>query len=257
MNIPGASGMHCNRRLGGNMSPPVGSLPHSLGLQSSHDHAMDKAAAAFYSHSGGAGSFSGPKYPSGGGFPGMYDFSQGASLSSPSSSHLLWDDRLAPKAPPGLHQPMPGSWEEGLVQARAVYEAWKREVEEAKHREKVAECQRDEALGQMAMLQKELEALASGRAAGFGPLRLQELEKLPAAQLRLLQEQLRADLDAVDKVLYQQQCKSKCLVCQQQSRSVAVLPCNHLVLCGTCAAVTTKCPYCSCDVARNSLPMSL
>ncbi|XP_037570938.1 putative E3 ubiquitin-protein ligase UNKL isoform X1 [Dermacentor silvarum] len=253
MNIPGASGMHCNRRLGGNMSPPVGSLPHSLGLQSSHDHAMDKAAAAFYSHSGGAGSFSGPKYP---GFPGMYDFSQGA-LSSPSSSHLLWDDRMAPKAPPGLHQPMPGSWEEGLVQARAVYEAWKREVEEAKHREKMAECQRDEALGQMALLQKELEALASGRAAGFGPLRLQELEKLPATQLRLLQEQLRADLDAVDKVLYQQQCKSKCLVCQQHNRSVAVLPCNHLVLCGTCAAVTTKCPYCSCDIARNSLPMSL
>lgn len=137
--------MHCNRRLGGNMSPPVGSLPHSLGLQSAHDHAMDKAAAAFYSHSGG--SFSGPKYPSGGGFPGMYDFNQGAALSSPSSSHLLWDDRMAPKAgpPPGLHQaPMPGSWEEGLVQARAVYEAWKREVEEAKHREKVAECQRDE-----------------------------------------------------------------------------------------------------------------
>lgn len=265
MNIPGASGMHCNRRLGGNMSPPVGSLPHSLGLQSSvHDHTMDKAAAAFYSHSGGGGSFSsGPKYPSGG-FPGMYDFNQGAALSSPSSSHLLWDDRMAPKAgpPPGLHQPpMPGSWEEGLVQARAVYEAWKREVEEAKHREKVAECQRDEALGQMAMMQKELETLASARAGSFGPLRMQELEKLPAAQLRLLQEQLRADLDSVDKALYQQQCKgggsSKCLVCQQQNRSVALLPCNHLVLCAACASVTTKCPYCSCELARSSLPMSL
>ncbi|KAL1472916.1 hypothetical protein MTO96_022691 [Rhipicephalus appendiculatus] len=96
MNIPGASGMHCNRRLG-NLSPPVGSLPHSLGLQSSHDHTMDKAAAAFYSHSGGGGSFSGPKYP---GFPGMYDFSQGA-LSSPSSSHLLWDDRMAPQGATG------------------------------------------------------------------------------------------------------------------------------------------------------------
>ncbi|KAH9365623.1 hypothetical protein HPB48_022987 [Haemaphysalis longicornis] len=247
MNIPGASGMHCNRRLGGNMSPPVGSLPHSLGLQSAHDHTMDKAAAAFYSHSGG--SFSGPKYPSGG-FPGMYDFSQGAALSSPSSSHLLWDDRMAPKAgpPPGLHQaPMPGSWEEGLVQARAVYEAWKREVEEAStgRRWRVPTGR---GLGQVTLLQKEVEALASGRVGSFGPLRL-----------RLLQEQLRADLDSVDKALYQQQCKGggKCLVCQQQSRSVALLPCNHLVLCAACASVTTKCPYCSCELARSSLPMSL
>lgn len=65
-------------------------------------------------------------------------------------------------------------------------------------------------------------------------------------------------LPRVQLVCQQQQCKSKCLVCQQQNRSVAVLPCNHLVMCGSCAAVTPKCPYCSSDIAqRSTLPMSL
>ncbi|XP_029823203.1 RING finger protein unkempt homolog isoform X2 [Ixodes scapularis] len=239
MNIPGSGGMQCNRRA--QLSPP--SLPHSL----SSDHAMDKAAAAFYSQSG---SFSG-----GGKYPFLYEY-QGA----PS----LWEDRLAcpPKMPPPGMAPPPASWEEGLVQARAVYEAWKREVEDAKHREKLAECQRDEAVAQASLLQKELEALAGGRGLGTGPLRPQDLDKLGPGQLRLLQERLRSDLDTVEKLLYQQ-ChpapKSKCLVCQQQNRSVAAaLPCNHLALCGACAAVTPKCPYCSCDIAaRSSLPMSL
>ncbi|CAN8002278.1 unnamed protein product [Ixodes hexagonus] len=233
MNIPGSGGMQCNRRA--QLSPP--SLPHSL----SSEHAMDKAAAAFYSQSG---SFSG-----GGKYPFLYEY-----------GGALWEDRLAPKMPPPGMAPPPASWEEGLVQARQVYEAWKREVEEAKHREKLAECQRDEAVAQASLLQKELEALAGGM--GPGPLRPQDLDKLGPGQLRLLHERLRSDLDTVEKLLYQQ-ChpaqKSKCLVCQQQNRSVAAaLPCNHLALCGACAAVTPKCPYCSCDIAaRSSLPMSL
>ncbi|XP_064478966.1 RING finger protein unkempt-like isoform X2 [Ornithodoros turicata] len=168
VNIPGGGG----RRLS-NLSPPLGSLTMPMAVE----HPMDKTAMAFYGHSG---SFSG-KFQHGG-FPPMYDFG----LSSPSGGHHPWES----------HAKM--SWEEGLVQARALCEAWKREAEDAHRREKMAEHQRDEALAQVAMLQKEIEAMASNRV--IGSLRVQELEKLPPSQLRQMQEQLRSDMDAIEKL---------------------------------------------------------
>lgn len=44
----------------------------------------------------------------------------------------------------------------------------------------------------------------------------------------------------------------KCMVCQEKNRSVAVMPCNHYVLCDMCAPKRTECPYCHSQITQRS-----
>jgi hypothetical protein len=37
----------------------------------------------------------------------------------------------------------------------------------------------------------------------------------------------------------------ECVVCMDRPRAVLFLPCNHLVVCASCATATAACPYCS------------
>lgn len=67
-------------------------------------------------------------------------------------------------------------------------------------REKVAEQQRDDAIRELQKLQVDIQQRPFG-------LRSVDLDQLSPQQIRVLQEQLRSDLDALDKVshLHQQQ----------------------------------------------------
>ncbi|XP_062976385.1 RING finger protein unkempt homolog isoform X2 [Elgaria multicarinata webbii] len=137
-------------------------------------------------------------------------------------------------------------WEESWKQAKQACDAWKKEAEEANDRANTAtiECERArekrEALElQVKKLQEEIERIHTGQDPQF--LRsLSDLETLSLSTLYNLQKQLRANLERVDKAVFQMQ-SVKCLKCQEENR--VVLPCQHTVLCETCAE-EGECPIC-------------
>ncbi|XP_075973201.1 RING finger protein unk [Anticarsia gemmatalis] len=135
-------------------------------------------------------------------------------------------------------------WDERVAQARSACEAWKREVDEAGRAAALAERQRDEALAHALSLRRELDAAR----AALGPRR--ELRGLPLTTLKALQAQARAELEDIEKVLYLETA-TKCMVCEEQPRSVTLGPCNHYVLCDKCAGTTDECPYCQTPVQHH------
>uniref|UniRef100_A0A8D2LLL4 Unk zinc finger n=1 Tax=Varanus komodoensis TaxID=61221 RepID=A0A8D2LLL4_VARKO len=137
-------------------------------------------------------------------------------------------------------------WEESWKQAKQACDAWKKEAEEANDRANTAtiECelardQREALELQVKKLQEEIERIHTGQDPQF--LRsLSDLETLSLSTLYNLQKQLRANLERVDKAVFQMQ-SVKCLKCQEENR--VVLPCQHTVLCETCAE-EGECPIC-------------
>ncbi|XP_024997572.1 RING finger protein unkempt homolog isoform X8 [Gallus gallus] len=137
-------------------------------------------------------------------------------------------------------------WEESWKQAKQACDAWKKEAEEANDRANTAnmECelareQREALELQVKKLQEELERIHTGQDPQF--LRsFSDLETLSLSSLYTLQKQLRANLEKVDKAVFQMQ-SVKCLKCQEENR--VVLPCQHAVLCETCAK-EGECPIC-------------
>lgn len=139
------------------------------------------------------------------------------------------------------------SWEERISQARTACEAWQREMEESNRKAQLYKNERDEQAAQVKQLQMELEReRMSGSAYLHGIRRVSELRNLSLSILKSIQAQLRADLEEVDKVLYLETA-TKCMVCEEQNRSVT-LPCNHYVLCNSCAPTQKECPYCQMPV---------
>ncbi|XP_036250259.1 RING finger protein unkempt homolog isoform X5 [Molothrus ater] len=136
-------------------------------------------------------------------------------------------------------------WEESWKQAKQACDAWKKEAEEANDRANTAnmECelareQREALELQVKKLQEELERIHTGQDPQF--LRsFSDLETLSLSSLYTLQKQLRANLEKVDKAVFQMQ-SVKCLKCQENR---VVLPCQHAVLCETCAE-EGECPIC-------------
>ncbi|XP_067136704.1 RING finger protein unkempt isoform X1 [Centruroides vittatus] len=270
MNIP-----QSDNRVLSNLSPPVSSpLPHMLHLGPSSltlpsvgnnpEHSMDKAAAAFYGHSSSFNAkYSGSHFPSS-----MYDYSgtqnmspgsrigsQSSSLVSNmtfnsfnSTSNLSEIQRLREELASNRAKLV--AWEEGMSQIRTACEAWKREADEANRRERLAEQQRDEAISKLNALQSEVETI-SGEQFLHSLARISELETLPLTKLKQLQEQLRSDLDKLDKVVYHQT-TSKCMICEEQDRSMAVMPCSHYVLCSQCASQQQTCPSCQAEITQRS-----
>ncbi|XP_076366619.1 putative E3 ubiquitin-protein ligase UNKL isoform X1 [Tachypleus tridentatus] len=291
VNIPGSGSIHDHRGLG-NLSPPVtsplDSLPHSLSMGgapvlhpvgSRSEHSLDKAAAAFYGH---PSSFDNTKY---GHFPGsgVYEYSASQNM-SPSSrvggapnSPLLPNMSSFNSVNSGgpslsevhrLHEEQVvrtklATMEEGYNQLRMEFlgtfqacEAWKRHAEDANRREKVKEQQRDEALAKLDLLQKEVENLSGGSLL-HTLTGVSELETIPLGELKQIKDQLINELERLEKVIYHKTA-TKCMVCENQNRSVALLPCNHYVLCNQCAPHQSKCPYCQADIAqRSSMTMPL
>ncbi|XP_032094838.1 RING finger protein unkempt homolog isoform X3 [Thamnophis elegans] len=137
-------------------------------------------------------------------------------------------------------------WEDSWKQAKQACDAWKKEAEEASDRASTAtvECelareQRETLELQVKKLQEEIERIHTGQDPQF--LRsFSDLENLSLSTLYNLQKQLRANLERVDKAVFQMQ-SVKCLKCQEENR--VVLPCQHTVLCETCAE-EGECPIC-------------
>ncbi|XP_034264523.1 RING finger protein unkempt homolog isoform X5 [Pantherophis guttatus] len=137
-------------------------------------------------------------------------------------------------------------WEDSWKQAKQACDAWKKEAEEANDRASTAtlECelareQRETLELQVKKLQEEIERIHTGQDPQF--LRsFSDLENLSLSTLYNLQKQLRANLERVDKAVFQMQ-SVKCLKCQEENR--VVLPCQHTVLCETCAE-EGECPIC-------------
>ena len=45
------------------------------------------------------------------------------------------------------------------------------------------------------------------------------------------------------------QTRNECIVCMDNPRAVLFLPCNHCVVCATCADALQECPFCNGAVA--------
>ncbi|XP_037950971.1 RING finger protein unkempt isoform X1 [Teleopsis dalmanni] len=77
-----------------------------------------------------------------------------------------------------------------------------------------------------------------------------ELRNLSIQKLKQLQSKLRGDLEDVEKVLYLENAK-KCMKCEENNRTVTLDPCNHFLLCDSCACSVTECPYCQVPVVTT------
>lgn len=138
------------------------------------------------------------------------------------------------------------SWDERIAQARSACEAWQRESEESNRKANIAEQQRDEAISQAKALQKEVDLL-QGSPYLHGLRRVSELKTLSLPTLKSLESQLKNDLEEIQKVIYLQTA-TKCMVCEEGSRSVTLNPCNHFVLCSKCVNTQKECPYCQTPI---------
>ncbi|XP_014470157.1 PREDICTED: RING finger protein unkempt isoform X7 [Dinoponera quadriceps] len=148
------------------------------------------------------------------------------------------------------------TWDERINQARAACAAWQLESEEAKRKATIAEQQRDENMDSLQALMQVKALRVENEASSGGPYlhtvrRISELRSLSIATLKSIQSQLRSDLEEVEKVLYRETA-TKCMVCEEQNRTVTLSPCNHYVVCSTCAPNQRECPYCQTPVASTS-----
>lgn len=136
-------------------------------------------------------------------------------------------------------------WDERISQARSACEAWRRELDDAHRKTALAERQRDEALAHALALRRELDAAGAVTAAGSGAR--SELRGLTISSLKTLQTTARAELEEIEKALYLETA-TKCMVCEERIRSVTLVPCNHYVMCESCADAASDCPYCQTPI---------
>ncbi|EAT35373.1 AAEL012456-PA [Aedes aegypti] len=114
----------------------------------------------------------------------------------------------------------------------------------------LAEQQRDEALSHVKALKEKLEQvnISGNSTANY---RASDLRGLPLPKLKNIQAKLRAEIEEVEKVLYLETA-TKCMKCEENNRSVTLVPCNHYVLCDVCAATQRECPYCQTPVTSQA-----
>uniref|UniRef100_A0A8C9WT40 Unk like zinc finger n=1 Tax=Sander lucioperca TaxID=283035 RepID=A0A8C9WT40_SANLU len=146
-------------------------------------------------------------------------------------------------------------WEEAWHQVKQAFEACQKDAHEAKEQAKTAETERQLAEQKWEETERKLKELQGDfdvlcRTPGTPLLRnYGELDELPMSKLHSIQSQLRNDLDLIDGVIYQLQSK-KCIVCQKHDRCIVLQPCQHYVLCETCAPSKTECPYCRTKILK-------
>uniref|UniRef100_A0A3P9NQ80 Unk like zinc finger n=1 Tax=Poecilia reticulata TaxID=8081 RepID=A0A3P9NQ80_POERE len=146
-------------------------------------------------------------------------------------------------------------WEEAWHQVKQACEACQKDALEAKEQAKTAEAERQLAEQKWEETERKLKELKGNfdmlcRTPGTPLLRSYgELEQLPLSKLHSIQSQLRNDLDLIDGVIFQLQSKT-CIVCQKHDRCVVLQPCQHYVLCETCAPSKAECPYCRTKILK-------
>ncbi|KAM9843769.1 putative E3 ubiquitin-protein ligase UNKL isoform 7-T7 [Aulostomus maculatus] len=146
-------------------------------------------------------------------------------------------------------------WEEAWHHVKQACEACQKDAHEAKEQAKTAEAERQLAEQKWEETERKLKELQGDfdvlcRTPGTPLLRSYgELDQLPLSKLHSIQSQLRNDLDLIDGVIYQLQSK-KCIVCQKHDRCIVLQPCQHYVLCESCAPSKTECPYCRTKILK-------
>ncbi|XP_010140007.1 PREDICTED: putative E3 ubiquitin-protein ligase UNKL [Buceros rhinoceros silvestris] len=139
-------------------------------------------------------------------------------------------------------------WEESWQQVKQACDAWQKEAQEAKERANIADVDKRHALQKKEEVENKLKKLKSQLAACLSTTSpyvksYGDIEKISLPKLRSLQNQLHLDLETIDEVIFQLQSK-KCIVCQEDDRSIILNPCRHYVLCDHCAAAQEECPCC-------------
>lgn len=130
----------------------------------------------------------------------------------------------------------------------------RRENESLQRKLNITEQQRDEAVAQAKDLKKEVDLL-QGSPYLHGLRRISELKNLSISALKSLQAQLKTDLEEIEEVLYHQTA-TRCILCEDNNRSVTLGPCNHFVLCHSCASMQSKCPYCETPINKQTSSVS-
>ncbi|XP_055699769.1 putative E3 ubiquitin-protein ligase UNKL isoform X4 [Phlebotomus papatasi] len=140
------------------------------------------------------------------------------------------------------------NYEEQMMQSNKAYEAWKMEIDESNRKTAIAEQQRDEALSHVKALKDKLDLLSAqnGSTITNSSLRGMSLQKL-----KTLQTKLKNELEEVEKMLYLETA-TKCMKCEENNRTVTLAPCNHYVLCDSCATTVRECPYCQTPVQSQT-----
>lgn len=140
------------------------------------------------------------------------------------------------------------NWEEHVLQATNACEAWKAQMEESNRKTVIAEQQRDEALSHVKALKEKVEQLTLSGSTNY---RSSDLRGMSLQKLKTIQATLRAEIEEVEKVLYQATA-NKCMKCEENNRSVTLVPCNHYVVCDSCASTQRECPYCQTPVTSQA-----
>lgn len=91
------------------------------------------------------------------------------------------------------------SWDEGMQQARAACDAWKKETVISSKKVEMALKEKDSAMAKVVQLQKEVESLQGGPYL-HAVKRVAELKTLPVGVIKAIDWQLRKDLQEVEKV---------------------------------------------------------
>ncbi|XP_008937918.1 PREDICTED: putative E3 ubiquitin-protein ligase UNKL, partial [Merops nubicus] len=139
-------------------------------------------------------------------------------------------------------------WEESWQQVKQACDAWQKEAQEAKERANVADADKQLALQKKEEVENKLKKLKAQLAACLSTTlpymeNCGDIENISLPKLRSLQSRLHLDLETIDEVIFQLQSK-KCIVCQEDDRSIILNPCQHYVLCDHCAAAQEECPCC-------------
>ncbi|XP_064634085.1 RING finger protein unkempt homolog [Lineus longissimus] len=272
VNIP--SNMNHVHHTGGSVSSlsqsppsPFGSLPPAfvpqhIQQQQRQEQQLELAAAAFLSKPN-PGKYAVPSYSD------MNSTSSSMSprtslaqspliMSGPFSSAAASNEVQRLREELSSNKAKLASWEEGIAQARSACDAWKKEAEESIRKAKAVEeeksmiaKQRDEALKEISTLKQDVE-LVSGSPFLRCLQRTNDIDKLTLGQLKQIQLQLKLDGERIDKLVYELS-TMKCVSCQEHNRSVAILPCNHYVLCESCASKRTECPYCHVQIQQRNM----
>ncbi|NXY80856.1 UNK protein, partial [Alcedo cyanopectus] len=139
-------------------------------------------------------------------------------------------------------------WEESWQKVKQACDAWQKEAEEAKERASIADADKQLAFQKKEEVEnklKKLKAQLAARLSTTSPCvkNYGDIEQISLPKLRSLQSRLHSDLETIDEVISQLQSK-KCIVCQEDDRSVILDPCQHRVLCGHCTDSQEECPCC-------------
>ncbi|XP_066917265.1 RING finger protein unkempt-like isoform X2 [Clytia hemisphaerica] len=157
------------------------------------------------------------------------------------------------------------SWEESWNQAKMTCEAWKREANEQAEKAKAVDRERIQygmKLGEMEneirTLRHELEnrsrlgSVGSNNSNTAHLLKnVNDLENLPVLELKQLFNQLKLDLDKVEKVISKKE-SMKCTICEETPRCVVTYPCTHCVMCEKCAGGQSECPFCKQAITQRN-----